>query len=477
MQRFASYIQQDPKRLARLLLAIVIFILCATWLVHYLTTGFLTITTNNKTNEVVIRRADNKQEVARSTGNFHGSMPGGEYVATVSDRFSAIKQVVHIKTRHGASYNLDVKPVIIPESVLPFGASGVIATNSSLTYIDPRDHLLYRIEGTNTSALINQAVEFNDIKWQNPGYGVGIGRDNKSLYAIRNDSVSPLQLPFNSDLLYYELAPNGTLVISDSKTVFRQARGESFTKIFTPEAPIDSLRVSSDAILLQLRGAQAPGSEDDDGESILLNQAGKVIKKAASLDAYDYRWSPDGKYLATTGDTGTTIYDARLNLVANLPDPNVLALTWLNKHTLLYGIARNLFSYDLQAGTSSQLAAINATGGGVVGVYPSQDQTEVYILSEVYGSKRGSTVYELLRAAPKRPASAYISELSIFLPLQLDQCYVDYINFSRPVLLLFTFDNSLTDGCLQTTKTSLIANHIDPSKLLFSVEAAPQEVD
>lgn len=200
---------------------------------------------------------------------------------------------------------------------------------------------------------------------------------------------------------------------------------EALVKFFTvrKESKISSLAASANNVFIGVGGNSGNEGDKDEAESLVINMQGQKIASKNDLGAYSFRWSPDGSKLALTSDSATTVYDAKLKVIANLPDGNVLGLNWLNNTTITYGLGNNLFSYNISNGDSIQLAT-NTSGRGITGTSASQDGSQIYVQTEAPGSAGNSYDYTVMRANLSKSVPEYLIELGAFLPLNLNQCSV-----------------------------------------------------
>jgi hypothetical protein len=463
-ETIAQYTKTSPRRAIIYSLVIILVVVFAlSWLASYFGSGKVIISTNVKDNSIEIKKIKENKTVAQSKGSLEAKLPVGEYVAFVSDRRSSNKQIIHIKAHHSATYNINIQKLIDPEPVLPFGAYGIVADSATMFYADMRDNLLYKLDSQNPPHAVSSDITFSNIKWQNVGYGVALSKDEKSLYSIRGGVLAPISLPFGATQLYFDLSPDGHLLVANNKSIYSKSVDGGFNKIFTADKDdtITSLGASNNNVLVRFEPGESSG---DESKTIVLDTRGSIVAKVDDFSAYTYRWSPDGKILAVTNDSGTILYDTHLKQIDSLPDINVLGLTWLKDGTLLYGVGANLFGYNVNDKLSYQVSTA-ALGDSVSGVYISQDRSQLYIVSE----SANASNRKIVRANLNKGAPDYAKQLGIFLPLQLNDCYVSYINFVQPLAVGYPVIGASGAACVDEAKKALAADTFDITKINFVV--------
>lgn len=462
-----NFVYTKPRQLIIVLCVLLFILILGVWLHGYISEGTITIKTSSA-NEVQLSGINSTTTVSKSSGNLNATVKSGQYVVIVSNAGSTSKRIVQIKPRHHSTYTINLAPLILPEPVLPFGAYGVYADDTHLLYVSMQDNLLYSVNGNGAPVAVNSSIAFKSISWQSAAYGVGLATDNKTLYLIGNGAVAPIALPFQANTVYYSLPSAGPLVVSDGKTIYKQTPSGQFRKIFSTNNKITSLAAGKANIYIQT--SQGPESDGDEATASIVNYSGATIATINNSSAYSYVWSPDGNKLAITNDGSTIVYDAHLSVIARVPDGNVLGMTWLDDSTLLYGQGKNLFSYGLVNGSTTQLSAMNGDNG-VSGVYPGQDKGQIYVLSEAAGAS-SSQDYELMRVGLHSDVPSYKYQLDVFFPAVLNGCSFSFINFSQPII---TMAGSDYQSCLSAANTVLSQDQLPSNSFSFSFSPVQNE--
>jgi hypothetical protein len=454
------------------------------WLHSYETTGTIIIKTNSTGNHVTLAGFHNSTSLtSQANGGLNVRVATGQYIATVSAQGSLSKRIVQIKPHQHLVYTMDLPPTIITEPVLPFGAYSIYVDSSHLLYVNMSDNLLYSITGGGAPIALSSTVTFSNVNWQSSSYGVGLSSDDESLWAITNGVVSQINLPFHTSTLYYSLPAAGDLVVSNSKSIYKQTAPGQFTKIYAADDDdtINSIAAGSSGLFVRFgqdTDDDATGDSDDSvGGSAIINYSGKTIATTSNAaSAYTDSLSPNGQELAITNDSGTTIYNIHLQAIAKVPDGNVVGMTWLDDHTLLYGVGKNLFSYDINTSSTTQLSTVNGDSG-VSGIYPTQDKSSLYILTEADGSDASTgdddQNYEIVRIGLKGSfVPDYKYQLDAFFPAVLNDCGFLFINFTQPVITMTGPDYQT---CLTAANTVIDQDELPSNAFTFSFSAATDD--
>jgi hypothetical protein len=424
----------------RLVLGVLLLTVVIVWATVSWLSGTIKIKTNNSANLIVLYSLDDSgkpSEVSRGQGSVDFTGWGGHYQAVASNRISSAKQKIELKARQTTTYtiNLSTKSLATVEPVLPFGVFGVAADKSQLLYVDTQSKRLYRLDASGLPVLLNPDVVFKKVSWANSSLGVGVG-DNNQLYLIKDGVVGLLNTPFTYDgtsSADAAIASGGRVYISFGHTVYASNSQGDFKKFYTTTSDQPKLIAGKDHLAIVDKTDNKGSGEDAAGAPLLkvVDAAGRVSKKNGG--AYEYTWSPDGKFLALSGDSGSPIYDSSLKQVGQLPSGNVNNITWLTNTTLLYGVNDSLWSYSTNSKTEEQIATM-PLGGAVSGIYPSLDQSYVYVDS---AKASGDYIFDRVGLTTlAKSVPDYINGLSVFFPTNNSDCTYSYTNFINPTIVM-----------------------------------------
>jgi hypothetical protein len=470
-ERLSYYIENNPRQTVRWLIMLALIVLVGWAAIFYLGTGSIRVKTNDPSNNIELRPIKSNQGIKRSTGELHARVRAGQYNVVVSNRVGTTKKVVSVQARKSMNYTINLSVPSVPEAVLPVGATSVSADDANMYYVSMDDHFLYKIGIDNVPAIVNSSVRFGVIRWQTAGNGYGLSQDNKRLYSIVGGAVQAVELPFNASTVVFDLSKRGVLVVSDGSGIYVKQPSQAFAPIYSSNKEVEALGVGGSNILLEYSG-------ESEGETTaqVIDITGKPLTAEKSFHAYGFGWSPDGRLLAVNGNETTELYNNKLESIKRLPDTNVLALQWQDNGHLLYGVRQGLYQYSVTGDSSVELARLVA--GGISGIYPSDDGRQLFILTGSVNADTGNPTHALAKVELDEKPSDLTYRLGVYLPFDLDGCYVGYANFTDFTVIVYPVSVSSADTCLQAAKARLSSFGVNVSKLRFStVSLPPQAVD
>ena len=406
------------------------------WLgIRYLNTGRIVITTNDSNNTITLSKLDaasgQKPIATSSKQTLNMRVGAGDYTVKVNSKSFAVSKVITVKARKTVKYALNPGHLAALEPVSPSGAYSIVASDSSLIYVEPGDKLLHEVDAQNNVRVIDATHKFNSIQWASPSYGVGIGVDGQ-LYSISDSLVLPVKLPFANaahKAVAYAVSANKEIFISNGTDIYAGTDAGVFTKIYTAKSPTPSLVSWGDKVAI----LEAPGDVTNTklAPSVtIVEKSGQVLAKK-SYDADSGAWSQNGKYIALFSDDskGEVVNDS-LGLVANLPITPANSLVWVGD-TLYYTAGNQLWSYAVPA-AASQLVASAPPGNALSDAALSTDASYIY-LSVTPSSGDGSQIYRF--GLHGKTVPDYVYQLPIILPDSSQPCLLSYINFAYPTIL------------------------------------------
>ncbi|HUB94234.1 MAG TPA: hypothetical protein VMB52_07070 [Verrucomicrobiae bacterium] len=486
--RLVLYIQIHPRRALFAFILFWVVVIGSFPMYKFLLSGTVTVLTNHPANIIVTTQ--NGTTVATHYGSsLKARLREGSYTVTAvingSSGAATSKRVVLVRQLRNTVYSLMLQGSLPYTTVLPSGTYGLVADSNQMLYVNTNDNLLYDVTGNNPPVALSPDITFSNVEWQNSSYGVGLGSDNNTLYSIKNQTISPINLPFSHSQLIYSLSSNGKLAVSDGKDVYTQQSDGSFKKVFASDSDdtIASLSAGSQEVLIRPSGTaavQGGDSDDSDTAGIIVGYDGQRLTTQNSLPSFNSVWSPNGQRVAIVGDNDTTIYNAQLHLIATLPDGGVAGLTWLNDDTLLYTNAGSVYSYDVTDSDSRQLMRISGQSS-VSGVYVSQDASQIYASAQTTivgldGSTESNSVVRTSLTTPEQQLSDNQMLATSFLPTTTtDGCQVSYVYFSSLIITVLPppGSSSPASSCLQEAQDDLSNDFVDTSSLSFVLQNQP----
>ena len=452
IEKITRFIQTRPKLVIVSGVGFWLAVLVLGTAYHYATTATITIVSDDPKNAISIVKLSTQSAGQNGYGRLTVRVSPGAYGVTVSGRTSTTKKTVTLEARHNQRYAINLRNLSDAEPVLSFGAYGITADNNRLFFVDMRDNLLYQVQSNGPATAVDSNLKFSSVKWHSPGYGVALSLNKDALYTIKDGQVARLKLPFSSGHIDYDFTIDQTLLVTDGSVIYQQLASGNYSKLYSAvNSSIFSLTAGNNRLLVGQNKTTA--KTGDDAIYLILDEHGKQLASRTGLSLYNARWSPDGKVLVVSSPSDTTLYGDRFEVVGQLPDKNVLGLAWLDDNTLMYGLGDGLYRYDLGSKTGYQLLKVTGNSG-VSGVYPNQDGSQIYFLTEVSGRGNGQA-YAVMRASLSTPPNSVVFTIGAFFPLQFDQCTVDFINFIRPAIAITPYGPTVAAGCQQQTKTLL----------------------
>lgn len=444
--------------------AVVILALVGWQAIRVVRSSKLVIVTNNPKNSIsVIRASDNgegeeneteekeeqgsavrPQELKSGTAI---SLKPGKYNVTIKGAEGIVTKSVEVVANKTSRYTVSINAKkLLVEPVAHVNSRYFTVSSSQLIYVDQDTKKLYKIDSGNNLTLVN-GLAFSTVYWADASYGVG--QDSSGvLYIIENGISTPLALPSSDQNLAiktYAIAPNRDIYIAVGTKIYRGTASGGLKHVYTAKQPANIMIASNDAAAI----FYLPGNRETKTSPTsvtLLDKANKTTTK--SIEAYDSSWSPSGKYLATTNDSGSFIFDKSLKQVAVVPNNNFNDPAWLDDNKLLYGINNQLWEYSLNSGEAKVIAAMGQNQA-IVTVLPSPDKTFIYLSAQ---KDSGSNNYlSLYRVGLKNQSvSQSHAIIDAKLPWLVDGCFLSLVNFTTPTIEVV--QNNPYDGCIDVAK-------------------------
>jgi hypothetical protein len=388
--------------------------------------GGLTINTNDPNATITASAKGSSQKL---TSGKAAQVASGDYIVTVEDAGNQTAQFVHVTAGQSSRYTINLLTAAAKaEPVADVNALDFTVGPSSLLYIDQQKYQLFQINNQNTLSGPRSQVAFTLDQWA-AGSTYGAGIDNAgAAYAISDGNVAQLS-PAAGAATTVAVAPDRTISIAYGSKIFQGTPQTGFRQVFDAGRAPSYLLATNGQLALITTGHQGSSGKDDSASVDVINAAGKHVQK--SLDLYQAAWSPDGKYLLTTADSGTAIYDSSLNLVQNLPNLNVSNPVWLGNKVVLYNLHDRLWQYDLSEGKARVIAQM-PTDHAIANIVPGPDGAYVYLsVQHDPGSNNDLFIERVgLHGQTPSPASAVQAQLPTF----TDRCLISLVNFTAPTI-------------------------------------------
>src|ERR1039458_3465345 len=442
------------------------------WLVNYLSTGTIIVTANEKGSTITLQRtSQGKPFVKIGLGSLSVTATHGQYLATIKNGSQVIEQFINFNDGHKTlKYSISLSSLSQVEPVAYQNASDVAASNTGLVYLDAGDEYIHTIDNQNNLVAINSAQQFQNVKWANASFGVGLDSDGH-LYTINNASISPLAVPFSygGKAVSFDVSENKQIYVSYGEDVYVGGQNGSFKKIYTATSSNLVLAAGVNKVAI------ADETEEQSASNPLLatvSTSGSVIKNVGEGEIGKLALSPNGQYLVSVNESYASVYDSSLHQVAIVPAiSSVNYVTWLDNNRFFYTSGDELWLYDLTNQRAELVASMPFLVNSITGLSISSDRSYVYLTASVSGLDNNAVLRVGLKG---QQVPDYMNKLQGIIPLMLSDCSLSLVNFVQPTTILVTpFPNSnlSPQAYLQEAQNELQQDGFDLSKLQFKLVA------
>lgn len=430
-----NYSKYNFKKIFLALGVLLVSFLIFSWAYRYLTTASVSLTTDDPQSFLEITRLNGGEGdsfYANSRGSISLNVKPGTYKVSALDQDgeSGFEQVVEAKARE--KLNIDPTMREIPEVEPVYGrqSSSVVSNGSVLLFLDEITKKVSRASKSSKLGVLFPEYSFIELRWASAGKG--IARDNQnSLYLVNGDKLQKIALPFNplgNPSLDFELSDNGNVYISDGQTIFLQKPGEEFKNIYSSGNNFNqALSVYKDKVVFAEKSL-----DGQQGMSVVvLGPEGERARK--NFEANSLAWSPDGKNLLIVNDSGLHVLSESLETINSSAPGEASNFTWLDPQSILYNKGGRLWVYDYSSNRSDKVASLAETNN-LTSIYPDES------LDYIYFSHSENEKDQLSRVGLKGQSPNLSITMSIYLPVALDSCSINYLNFTgKPSILMYSY--------------------------------------
>jgi hypothetical protein len=427
-------------------------------------TGSVNITTDNKVYHIKLSAVHGRQKfidngpIKEGEGSLAARVPVGSYAVQIENpRIIVASTILTVKHGKTASYNFKTTDVNAAEPVAAASAQSLAVDEKHLVYLDSATKKVVRIDAPNS---LNQAYvpqPFQNLKWLNPNYGIGLGL-NGGLYEINSGALRQLTIAGEtSPIIQYDLNSNKQIYVLAGSTIYSGPAGSLHKLGLIDNGPVKLVATTNYLALIHSGHA---GENPSTPAVEIVDSSGKITKSI--IEANDGVWSPDSRQLLLiNSDDTSAIYDISLRQKAILPTKNISAAIWLSNDSLLYSAGHTLYSYSSKTVASN---AVALTDGDIHTLNLDSQRVYAYISSGSSDSAKISR-YNL----KKQPVDQLSYKLGSFLPDSVATCSISYINLTQPTVLLFPYNPATIDACQRESRSRLQAYGLDLSRLQFIV--------
>ncbi|HSW98381.1 MAG TPA: hypothetical protein VLF71_00935 [Candidatus Saccharimonadales bacterium] len=392
----------------------------------------------------------------------------GTYLVTVEDvRGDSMSRTVTVKPQATSTYTMNVANQSSPtEPVANVNAISFTVGDSALYFVNRQNESVYKIDGSNEVTKLSD-LQFDGIHWADSTYGVGRDAGN-GIYSIDNGVVSQItNVPSGTNAQTdISVTPDHYIYIVSGAKVYGGTPDKGFTRLYTaPKTPVSVFGANAQKFAV----AYAPGEDSGKEPTLTVVQNGKQTAEAA-IDGYEFAWSPDGKYLATTADLGSQVLDSSLKQVSIIARNNVNNLTWLGNNKLLYSVQNQVWEYSMGEANISQAVASAPLDHDISSIGVDQAHNNIYM--SVQDSALSNDTFSIYRYTPPMTKTSVITPLQSQLPAVQGGCSYELVNFmGTPVV---RYHAALpTEDCQYAATAYVRLFTVDPGQLRFEPTDTP----
>ena len=356
----------------------------------------------------------------------------GVYIVSIEGSQGSVSQTVKVTAKHTARYTINIPRAGSVEPVANVNAPDFVAGPAAITYRDQSSNHLYQLNTNDRLSLTDDSVDLVLARWADATTGVGKDASD-NLYGIKNGKVTPLHNPVSAGS--FTIAPNGTIYFDHKGDLYSGRIGGAFTKIFTTKNPPVYITATNQNIALDYYPGSGGGNEEGASMTIVSADGKKVAE--SDFESYTMAWSTSGKYLATTNDSGSQIYDASLHRVNALPSNNVIGLAWSDDNTVFYALGEQVWKYTLDNGKAVEVGTL-AKDHAIVGITMDTEKNYMYLSGQdSAGGNDDLSIYRVGLHGQTDSIPAHLSIATQHLPAVDGRCMFSLTNFKQPTIQLY----------------------------------------
>ena len=456
---------------------LLLFLLIDVW--RYFHTGTIVVTTDgaNNSNVITLSTLKGSSEVAekgeyikQNTKYLSATVPLGSYVISVSGKVLSESKTVDLNRHETLHYSLNAPKITSPEPVASVSATGVVASNSKLLYLDTSTNVLEEINSQDSVDDVG-SQDLQSVAWADTNYG--IGQDNKHhLYIIDNGSVTPLQPPEayqQNETVLYSITKSRHIYLSFGSRIYFGSVVGGFKKIYVTDNAPDKI-VGSDLGVLLFNTPDAD-DESQDPNTVLVSSNGSQVHES-NFKISGAAWSPNNSMIALLGNSsyGTTnsiIVNDSFKQMVVLPNSNIGSVTWINNNTLVYSVGNVIWSYNISLKQSSVIAEVDPQNT-ITQLIADQNSNYLYVVSQGNGTGEIDRVGLRGQNIPAVSYQVGVFFPSVFQPIEqgVGSCSFNYINFIHPTLNVSYYVS--LPNCKSAVDLTLLQDNINISQLTIN---------
>jgi hypothetical protein len=429
----------------------------------WLTVGTLKIDSIDQ--NISIKIVDtNSKSVNYTKDNEHTiKLSKGLYTVTVNGKTQSVVKTVKIEGRKTNRITLNDVKLLDYEPVAAEFATSVMADTNNLVYLDVASARLVQVDSQNIYKIFKDKM-FKQVTWIDTTTGIARATDGKPYLINMSNQSSTLISNLDDNNVSYGVSIDKSVYVFKDGAIYTMDKNGSLQKLFAIAITTPLIKPSKDTVATM--SFKTTGSETPKITAFLSTFAltGKLkgsveLPYTEGLESrYEIAWSPNGNYLALTDAEGTgKIYDSNLKKLADIPIANSHHPVWIDDSTLAYTEASNIWQYSIATKNVVQLSAVTGSKR-IQAMSYNEPLKQLYLTLSV--SSNHSEIVRISLEGKKGNQKAY--DLSAILPLTLsDNCYVTYMNFTKPSILYSVISDNDTATCKQSSTEELASYGID----------------
>ncbi|MFZ1257944.1 MAG: hypothetical protein WAQ25_00555 [Candidatus Saccharimonas sp.] len=269
----------------------------------------------------------------------------------------------------------------------------------------------------------------------------GIAQDSETMELVHINGVSVERfaspgLGFSSSTVF-TVDQDGVVYFNIGRDIYKTGDyGKTFTKFYSSKSTPVNLYTSSNGkrlVVVESSKKSITNEDTNDGELdiTIVSSDGKKMSEKNEISFYELAVSPNGEHIIVSGDAVNAIYSTNSFSTDNtIPIGNMNGIKWMNDEEIIYNDSRNVWQYNTTTGVARIIATV-PLNEMVDGTFI--DETSLFIISHV-----DSTLYRLSKIAVhnNKQQPDYVYTLGQTLPSLIDNCFINYNNISKPVIVI-----------------------------------------
>lgn len=410
--------------------------------VSFLSNSFVIIKTNKNTAISIEPIGDsNTKNYLTRQGDSVVWLPVGKYRIVLSHYDQKIIQNITVSGFTFKTYTYsfdDTGGTFLPTPLLSVGVLSGVVSSDGAHYLNSQDNHIYSVTNTGIPKKINNNL-YRSVVWNSMSHGIAQDSETMELVHINGVSVERFASPglgFSSSTVF-TVDQDGVVYFNIGRDIYKTGDyGKTFTKFYSSKSTPVNLYTSSNGkrlVVVESSKKSITNEDTNDGELdiTIVSSDGKKMSEKNEISFYELAVSPNGEHIIVSGDAVNAIYSTNSFSTDNtIPIGNMNGIKWMNDEEIIYNDSRNVWQYNTTTGVARIIATV-PLNEMVDGTFI--DETSLFIISHV-----DSTLYRLSKIAVhnNKQQPDYVYTLGQTLPSLIDNCFINYNNISKPVIVI-----------------------------------------